>query len=295
MCTHAYIEKEEVVSELASRYSNILYTTPESAAALFGDNGVDIQHRVSFIAFDECHSITEASVLFRPEYAYGCEKLISLLSHPTVIAVTASCTPTERKIISERLGFKDIGFSKEFVSDSWTDRPGVQYQWIETQQTSAMKDILDKLICPAIIYVTTRKQAELVSYYLRDNNISCDYYHGNRNRRERRELQALFLDDKIDCLVATNAFGLGVNKQNIKTIIHYGFPTSIQRYYQETGRIYRRSSDTNVSNNIIGKPHYSFSKVDRVNKHTGLIVEVCNAPNFTSGALGSWSGADADL
>ena len=208
---------------------------------------------ITHIVFDECHLIAETTILYRPEYCYELQYLISEISNlssykdkPQIIALTASLTKSDRHVVVRKMGIASDEIH-QFVSTDW-NRPNLQLEINKTLNVNDSFKFDDEYSTPSIIYNQTRRGVDKTTTKLIVDEIEkceeshgyqpkvVEAYHAGCNRRERRELQSRFYENKSDILVSTNAFGLGVNKNDVASIIHLGIPPNIQRYYQETGR-----------------------------------------------------------
>lgn len=189
---------------------------------------------VSLLAVDEAHCISQWGHDFRPDYmALG--EARKRLGEPVTLALTATATPTVRKDIRQQLG---IPQAKTFLSGF--ERPNL---FLEAFKAGGKHDKLRRINAllrttgtPAIIYCATRKQVQEVANELKSQHERVGWYHAGLSDTEREAVQDDFMDGLLDVLVATNAFGMGVDKADIRTIIHYQVPGSVESYYQEAGR-----------------------------------------------------------
>ncbi|SRR5579883_518156 len=192
------------------------------------------QANVSLFVVDEAHCISEWGHDFRPDYL-RLGRVIEALRHPRVLALTATATEPVRAEIIERLGMRR---PKVFVRGF--DRPNI-YLRVDRYKTEAEKrDALvhrvhwaDK---PGIVYTGTRKAAEEIMRVLAEEQIDALFYHGGMKGAERREIQDRFMSGEAQVIVATNAFGMGVDKPDIRFVYHFHAPDSLDSYYQEIGR-----------------------------------------------------------
>lgn len=254
----------------------ILYTTPEKLE----DEGFQKLLRsisVPLFVVDEAHCISQWGHDFRPAYlALG--HIIERLGHPTVLALTATATPAVREDILHQLGIEHV---KPIVKGF--DRPNLVYEACKADKEVDKLRILaglfageDALEGTGIVYTATIKNAlEVQTYLTQELGIAASVYHSKLRKEERTEVHELFMDEKIRAVVATNAFGLGIDKPNIRFVVHYDLPGSIEAYTQEAGRSGRdgeasrciliyRMSDTRVQNYFLTGKYPDIEEVQRV-------------------------------
>ena len=224
-------EMDDVRADLIAGKTKILYVAPES---LTKEENVALLRiiKVSFYAVDEAHCISEWGHDFRPEYR-RIRSLVEEIGRAPIIALTATATPKVQSDILKNLGIPDAGIFK-----SSFNRPNLYYE--VRGKVDAEKDIV-KFIRQhsgksGIIYCLSRKKVEEMAEFLCINGIRALPYHAGLEARVRAENQDKFLMEEIDVIVATIAFGMGIDKPDVRFVIHYDIPKSIESYYQETGR-----------------------------------------------------------
>lgn len=223
---------ELVKSDILIGKTKLLYVAPES---LNKEENVDFlrQVKISFYAIDEAHCISEWGHDFRPEYR-RIRPIIDRIGNAPVIALTATATDKVRGDIKKNLGMVDV---KEFKSSF--NRPNLYYE-VRNKTAGIDKDII-KFIKQhpnksGIIYCLSRKKVEELAEVLRVNKINARAYHAGMDSATRSQTQDDFIMERIDVIVATIAFGMGIDKPDVRFVIHYDIPKSLEGYYQETGR-----------------------------------------------------------
>ncbi len=233
-------ETEKVFNLLSRNKIKILYVSPERLDNLqFSERMRNLKPDHIFI--DEAHCISEWGHNFRPSYR-KIKKFIEYTGVQSISAFTATATEDVRNDIIVQLGIKGASiFVRGFERDNLS---------LNVIKTNKKKEELLKIIkrqkLPLIIYAATRKITEEITEYLRANKIDAVYYHAGLSSELRRIIQDDFLSDRIKIITATNAFGMGIDKSNIRTVIHFNLPPSIENYYQEIGRAGRDGADSNI-------------------------------------------------
>lgn len=223
---------DQVKSDIKAGRTKLLYVAPES---LTKEDNVDFLKtvKISFYAIDEAHCISEWGHDFRPEYR-RIRPIINEIGAAPVIALTATATDKVRTDIKKNLGMPD---AQEFKSSF--NRPNLYYE-VRPKTKDVDKDII-KFIKQhsgksGIIYCLSRKKVEELAAILRANDIKAAAYHAGLDSSTRSQTQDDFLMEKMDVIVATIAFGMGIDKPDVRFVIHYDIPKSLEGYYQETGR-----------------------------------------------------------
>ena len=221
----------EVRHDLLSGVTKLLYVAPESLTK--AENVALLKEiKISFYAIDEAHCISEWGHDFRPEYR-RIRTLIDEIGISPIIALTATATPKVQSDIIKNLGMTDVTVFK-----SSFNRPNLYY---EIRDKSDPKREIIKFIKQnpgksGIIYCLSRKKVEELAELLNINGIKALPYHAGLDAKTRAENQDRFLMEEVDVIVATIAFGMGIDKPDVRFVIHYDIPKSIEGYYQETGR-----------------------------------------------------------
>ncbi len=223
---------DQVKADIRSGRTKLLYVAPES---LTKEDNVEFLKtvKISFYAIDEAHCISEWGHDFRPEYR-RIRPIVNEIGQAPVIALTATATDKVRTDIKKSLGI--VG-AKEFKSSF--NRPNLYYE-VRPKTKDVDKDII-KFIKQhqgksGIIYCLSRKKVEELAAILQANEIKAAPYHAGLDSATRSKTQDAFLMEQIDVIVATIAFGMGIDKPDVRFVIHYDIPKSLEGYYQETGR-----------------------------------------------------------
>ena len=223
---------DQVKSDVVAGRTKLLYVAPES---LTKEDNVEFLKsvKISFYAIDEAHCISEWGHDFRPEYR-RIRPIVNEIGQAPIIALTATATDKVRTDIKKNLGIVD---ATEFKSSF--NRPNLYYE-VRAKTKDVDKDII-KFIKQhpnksGIIYCLSRKKVEELAAILRANDIKAAAYHAGLDSTTRTQTQDAFLMEDIDVIVATIAFGMGIDKPDVRFVIHYDIPKSLEGYYQETGR-----------------------------------------------------------
>lgn len=223
-------EQQRVINLIKLRKIKILYVSPEK---FITENFVELLKniKISFVAVDEAHCISQWGHDFRPSYLRIAEVFNEIPRCP-IAAFTATATPEVRSDIVEKLGLQS---PKIFVKGFY--RPNIYIEVFNLRNRfEKLLDVIKQVEGSKIIYVSTRREAEELNEKLIAKNISSLPYHAGMTNEERKSIQEFFINNKSEVIVATNAFGMGINKPDIRSVIHYKMPGSIESYYQEIGR-----------------------------------------------------------
>ena len=227
-------ELNQVIEDMLSGETKLLYVAPET---LKKDETIDLlkQVKISFVAVDEAHCISEWGHDFRPEYR-RIKQMVKAIDDVPVMALTATATPKVQQDVQKNLGMMSANLFK-----SSFNRPNLFYQ----VRPKGRKDIVHKEIISfikarnnksGIVYCLSRKKVEEISEMLNMNGIKALPYHAGLESKVRGHHQDAFLMEDCNVIVATIAFGMGIDKPDVRFVIHYDVPKSLEGYYQETGR-----------------------------------------------------------
>ncbi len=230
--TLSWPEQKERLDGMARGDFKLVYVAPERFRAesfLRALEGVEI----SLFAIDEAHCLSQWGHDFRPDYM-RLGKALEKIGRPQCVALTATATPVVREDI-----LKVLGLREPFERVSGFSRPNLSLG-ITAVDKAAQKDERIRAVISAhktgIIYCATRKKVDLVSETLASWGVKCVSYHGGMGDAERVKAQEIFISKKVDIAVATNAFGMGIDRGDVRFVIHYEIPGSVEAYYQEAGR-----------------------------------------------------------
>lgn len=223
---------KEVKSDIEKGITKLLYVAPES---LIKEEYVNFlkKQKISFVAIDEAHCISEWGHDFRPEYR-NLKIIIENIDNVPVIGLTATATPKVQDDILKNLGIHNANVFKDSFN-----RPNLFYE-VRPKTKNIEKDIIQFVRLykgkSGIIYCLSRKKVEQIAQVLQVNGIKALPYHAGLDAKTRAKHQDMFLMEDIDVIVATIAFGMGIDKPDVRFVIHHDIPKSLESYYQETGR-----------------------------------------------------------
>ncbi|MFL6649178.1 MAG: RecQ family ATP-dependent DNA helicase [Sulfurifustaceae bacterium] len=226
-------ESREAADEIAEGEARIIFVTPER---LENPDYVDLLNTggVSLLVIDEAHCISQWGHDFRPAYL-SLRDAVRRLGRPPVLALTATATPAVAADIVRELAIKDA-----LVVNTGANRENLIFEVrrtpTETLKRETLLRTLHEIDGPAIVYVATVRAADDLCPWLVERGVAAVRYHGELKPAERHEAQQGFMDNRYRAVVATKAFGLGIDKPDIRLVVHYHFPDSPETYYQEAGR-----------------------------------------------------------
>jgi ATP-dependent DNA helicase RecQ len=229
----SYREIENVIAAATHNKLKLLYCSPERLQTdIFTINAPHMP--VNLVAVDESHCISEWGYDFRPSYLKIAE-IREYFPKVPILALTATATTEVENDITDKLNFKNFKVFRQSF-----DRKNIIYAVVKDEaKKKKLIDILKKTKGSGIIYVNTRKSTKELSDLLNHNGISAGFYHGGLGNEERNLRQAEWKNGKIRMMVATNAFGMGIDKADVRVVLHYNLPESLEAYYQEAGRVGR--------------------------------------------------------
>ena len=238
--TLEYYEAEAILQNISYGKIKILYVAPEKLENLSFTERIK-NLNPTYIFVDEAHCISEWGHSFRPSYR-NINEFTKFISVKKISAFTATATPEVVKDIVEQLAFKD---AKIFVCGY--ERENLCLNVIVTKKKNEKcLALIKQYKTPAIIYTSSRKSAEDAAQFLNMHRINSTYYHAGLAAELRKKIQEDFLNDKVPVIAATNAFGMGIDKKDIRLIIHYNTPGSIENCYQEIGRAGRDGKESHI-------------------------------------------------
>lgn len=228
-----YDQQKTVINNCKYGPYHFLYISPERLES--NDFREQLpQLPITLIAVDEAHCISQWGYDFRPSYLHIAQirRLLSDTHHVPILALTATATPDVIDDIQDRLEFQQhIVLRKSF------ERPNLSYVVrLSNKKADEIVHILSRVSSSAIVYVRNRQRAKEIAEYLEQHGLSADYYHAGLSTQQRNDKQMAWLDNRTRVIVCTNAFGMGIDKPDVRVVIHHDLPDTIEAYFQEAGR-----------------------------------------------------------
>lgn len=265
-------ETREAIEKIEEGTGKYIFLAPEQ---LHRKETVELLEsaEISLFAVDEAHCISEWGHDFRPDYMQ-IGATIERLGHPVVLAMTATASPQVRDEIVARLGMRD---PKVFVHGF--DRPNIYLRVDHFKKESEKLEALVHRVSwaekPGIVYVATRKNAETIMHALAEEGVAACFYHAGLKASERQSIQDQFMSGNAEVIVATNAFGMGIDKADVRFVYHYDISDSLDSYYQEIGRagrdgekseavLFFRSEDLGVRKFLAGEGKIGAAQYEKV-------------------------------
>ena len=295
-------ERWEVEKRIRAGEIRMLYVAPERLRSL--EFVLTLRRSdVGLFVVDEAHCISEWGHDFRPDYLF-LPRVVRDLGSPPVLALTATATPRVRQDILRSLRMRE----PEVVVTSF-NRPNLTYRVLSAKEKKhklpLVLDLIRKSPPPGIIYATTRKECEELATSLRNTGVNAAHYHAGLGAAERSGVQERFMTDEVDVVVATIAFGMGVDKPNVRFVIHASAPGSLPAYIQEAGRAGRdgepsecvvlyRGADLGRRKGFITRDAAGADKVESLFRGLSRAASGGRV-NVPPGSLGSLGGVEPDL
>lgn len=271
-------ERQEAFKALKSEAIEFLFLAPEQFKNTETLERLK-QSQISLFVIDEAHCISEWGHDFRPDYL-KLGTVIESLGHPQILALTATASPPVRTEIMERLGMRNPqlivqGFDRPNI------RLGVERFEDETEKQQALVQQIQTIEKPGIVYAATRKHTEKIAELLCKKGIKAIYYHAGLKPKEREQAVTEFMEDQAEVIVATTAFGMGVDKPNVRFVFHSEISDSVDSYYQEIGRagrdgkpakalLFYRTDDLKIRHFLGSKGKVDSEEIEEV---AGIVLE----------------------
>ena len=266
-------QKALMLSRAREGRYKIIYVAPERLQ-MQGFLRFAEEQPISMVTVDEAHCISQWGHDFRPSYLQIEDFVRQLPRRPVVSAFTATATARVREDIQDKLGLE-----QPFRLTTGFDRPNLQFETMRVMSSEKPRALVDFMLeegdAPGIVYCSTIRQVGEVTTLLKGVGIAAECYHGKMSPEDRKKNQEDFLYDRIQVMVATNAFGMGIDKPNVRFVLHYNLPKDIESYYQEAGRagrdgeparcvLFYAPSDVRIAQFLIDKEEESSTQPDEI-------------------------------
>jgi len=288
----SFIEVKKTLQNAAFGNYKFLYVSPERLETnLFLEYLPSM--KISLIAVDEAHCISQWGYDFRPSYS-RISALREQLPKVPVLALTASATKEVQDDICVQLGFKKDHqrFQPSF------ERPELSYSVFNVpSKQNKLVEILSNVAGQGIVYCKSRKQTKEIAEWLTLNGVAADHYHAGLNNEERNKKQEAWINNKTRVIVSTNAFGMGIDKADVRTVVHHSIPDCLENYYQEAGRAGRDGKrayavllyNTKESDDLQSQADIRYPSAEEIKKVYSAVM------NFLQIAAGSGEGTSYDF
>ena len=237
------LEREKAIERLLDGDTSLLYIAPESLRSTTIER-ILLSRKIARVVIDEAHCFSSWGQDFRVDYLYigpFLKKLQAAKQLDTPIPISCFTATAKRKVVEDICEYfeKELGLTLE-VFQSSARRTNLSYKVFEHQDEedkyTQLRSIIEEDICPTIIYVSRTKRAEEVASRLTSDGFPAHHFHGKMEVKEKMRSQEQFMNGNVDIMVATSAFGMGVDKSNVGRVIHYEISDSLESYVQEAGR-----------------------------------------------------------
>ncbi|MDB4761556.1 ATP-dependent DNA helicase [bacterium] len=269
--TLTWNEQKERLDGMKSGAYRLVYIAPERfRASSFMSALSDV--KIEMVAIDEAHCLSQWGHDFRPDYM-RLGKALEKMGRPQCVALTATATPIVREDIRGVLNLRE-----PFESISGFERPNLSFTITPVEKVAQKYGRLKKVLAEnktGIVYCATRKKVEEVAETIHSWGLKCIAYHGGMSDREREDTQNAFISRKVDIAVATNAFGMGIDRSDVRFVVHFEIPGSVEAYYQEAGRA-GRDGEASVCELLFNYADTRTQEffIDGVNPGPGMIRDV---------------------
>ncbi len=226
----AHRDIDRILDEAVNGHLKFLYLSPERLTTELAIERIK-RMNINLLAIDEAHCVSQWGYDFRPPYLNIAAIRVHLPNTP-ILALTATATPEVVIDIQEKLAFR-----RENIFQKSFSRSNLAYVIVESDDKIAKTvDILKKVPGSGVVYVRSRRKTKEIAFFLQQNGIVADYYHAGLGAEERSEKQEAWINDRTRIMVSTNAFGMGIDKPNVRTVVHIDVPDNMEAYFQEAGR-----------------------------------------------------------